>query len=337
MIVNVDIEHIHDKYVYLDWNVFKYMKNPRTDRIDLDNEFYRVICTLKKKYRFPTSLAHIKDRLRNYSEEYRNVIEEDFEFAYKVSEGKYISFIEQENGLALVNADIRGAIDEYLKECNEDKKKHIFWDNGWGTAQIDIDKLDSNHPMYEYLKKHNAEFNADNMSEFLEDLYQNIFDDNTKYAALRDWIRTLDINETTFYISNFSEKSMLDILMYKIGPFLLSFNCSDIDELVIKWKDIAKRYFGNGIQEPSMEQLLIQGYALLEMHPLMKKEKLKKNKNTLDNIIRDGNHCYYASEAKYFVTEDEGTRVKALFLYKAYDIKTKIYSMEEFIDKISVC
>lgn len=32
MNLNVDIKHINDKYIYLDWNVFKYMKNPRTDK-----------------------------------------------------------------------------------------------------------------------------------------------------------------------------------------------------------------------------------------------------------------------------------------------------------------
>lgn len=300
----------------------------------MDKEFYRVIRTLKKKYRFPTSLAHIKDRLRNYSEEHRKDIEEDFEFAYRVSEGKYISFIEQENGLVLANADIRGAIDEYLNECNEEKKLNSFCDYSWGTAQIDIDKLDSKHPMYEYLRNHNAEFNADNMNEFLEDLYQNIFDDNSKYSALRDWIRSFDINETTFYINSFSEMCMLDLLMYKMGPFLLSFGCSNINELAVKWKDIAKRYVGEGVKEPSLEQLLMQGYTLLDMHPLLKKDKLKKRKNTLDNIIRDGNHCYYASGARYFVTEDEGTRIKTQFLYKAYGIDTKVLSMEEFINKI---
>lgn len=336
MNAKVEIEHVHDKYIYLDWNVFKYMKNPRMDKNEVDKEFYQAVCMLKKRYRFPTSLAHIKDRLRNYSVEHRKDIEDDFEFAYSVSEGKYVSFIAQEKGLGIVTADIRAAIDEYLNECNEEKTLSLPGDYGWGTALIDIDKLDSKHPMYEYLKNHNAEFNANNMKEFLEDLYQNIFDDNLKYSALRDWIRSFDINETTFYINNFSEMSMLDSLMYKMGPFLLSFSCSDIDELALKWKDVAKRYFGDGVKEPSLEQLLMQGYTLLDMHPLLKKDKLKKRKNTLDNIIRDGNHCYYASGARYFVTEDEGTRIKAQFLYKAYGIDTKVLSMEEFVNKICV-
>ena len=121
MNAKVEIKHVHDKYIYLDWNVFKYMKNPRMDKNEVDKEFYQAVCMLKKRYRFPTSLAHIKDRLRNYSVEHRKDIEDDFEFAYSVSEGKYVSFIAQEKGLGIVTADIRAAIDEYLNECNEEK------------------------------------------------------------------------------------------------------------------------------------------------------------------------------------------------------------------------
>ena len=80
----------------------------------------------------------------------------------------------------------------------------------------------------------------------------------------------------------------------------------------------------------------MQGYVLLDMHPLFKKEKLKKKKNTLDNIIRDGNHCYYASKAKYFVSEDEGVRKKVSFLYEVYGIKTNVKSEQEFMNTVTI-
>ena len=83
-------------------------------------------------------------------------------------------------------------------------------------------------------------------------------------------------------------------------------------------------------KELSLELLLTNGYGLLELHPNFN-DKLKKNKNTLDNIVRDSNHAYYASEAYYFVSEDENTRKKISFLYKVYGIKTKVVSEEEFI------
>ncbi len=66
------------------------------------------------------------------------------------------------------------------------------------------------------------------------------------------------------------------------------------------------------------------------MHPMFH-DKLKKNKNTLSNIVRDSSHVDYASEANYFVSEDVQTRKKTKFLYDVYGIKTKIVSEEEFI------
>ena len=86
---------------------------------------------------------------------------------------------------------------------------------------------------------------------------------------------------------------------------------------------------------PPIEMQLIQRYALLDMHPFFR-EKLKNNKNTLDNIVRDGTHCFYASKARYFISEDEGTREKTKLIYKAYGIRTKVVSGPEFWDFFEV-
>lgn len=72
---------------------------------------------------------------------------------------------------------------------------------------------------------------------------------------------------------------------------------------------------------------------MLDFHPLFS-EKLKANKNTLDNIIRDSNHVYYASEAEYFISEDKNTRVKTKFIYEVFDIATKVVSEKEFLEII---
>ena len=117
-------------------------------------------------------------------------------------------------------------------------------------------------------------------------------------------------------------------------PFLDSFK-DDESTLLKKWSTIANRWFSFNNKEPRMDLLLTQGYSLLDMHPLFK-EKLKKGKNTLDNIIRDGNHCFYASGAKYFISEDVNTRKKTAFLYQAYGIKTKVVSEQEFLNCVQV-
>lgn len=113
-------------------------------------------------------------------------------------------------------------------------------------------------------------------------------------------------------------------------PFLESMSY-DVPELQKKWKSIAENWFSMYHKEVCLELLLTNGYGLLDLHPKFH-DKLKKNKNTLDNIVRDGNHAYYASEACYFVSEDGHTREKTQFLYDVYGIKTKVVSEAEFIN-----
>lgn len=337
MNINVNTEHIYDKYIYLDWNVFKYMKNNREDKMDLDKEFFEAVLKLKKKYRFPTSLAHIKDRMRNFNEEYRSKVQEDFEFIYSVSDGKFVTMIPESNILGIVNADIRGCIDEYINECVDDRKINFESDIMFESKLINLEKLEQSHPMYEYLLNHECLLNNKNFNEFMEKMYEDIFDKKTEYAKLRDYIRSFDITKAEFNVSNLSELCALDKLMYHCAPMFLSFRYEKVEELLEVWKEIADRFFSlNGNVTPSMEQLLMQGYVLLDMHPLIKKERLKKGKNTLDNIIRDGNHCYYASNAKYFISEDMDTRMKTKFLYTVYEIKTKVYSEKEFLEHVMI-
>lgn len=56
MNINVNTKHIYDKYIYLDWNVFKYMKNNREDKMDLDKEFFEAVLKLKKNIDFRQAL-----------------------------------------------------------------------------------------------------------------------------------------------------------------------------------------------------------------------------------------------------------------------------------------
>ena len=134
-------------------------------------------------------------------------------------------------------------------------------------------------------------------------------------------------------MQSFSQRGLLDSLLYYMSPLIDSFSENEA-ELVGKWAGIVTVWFKQANSNPSREQLLKEGYLLLDFHPLFN-DKLKKGKNTLDNIVRDGNHCFYASKAKYFVSEDEKTRRKTSFMYKAFGIDTKVVSIDEFMKNFS--
>lgn len=77
------------------------------------------------------------------------------------------------------------------------------------------------------------------------------------------------------------------------------------------------------------ELLVTSAYEMLDFHPLFK-EKLKKSKNTLSNIVRDSKIVYYATGSKYFVTEDTNCAEKSDFVLKALGYKIDVISMEKF-------
>ena len=49
--LQIDKTLLNARYIYLDWNVIKYMKEPRLDKGGLDKEFKNTVIKLKKKYK----------------------------------------------------------------------------------------------------------------------------------------------------------------------------------------------------------------------------------------------------------------------------------------------
>lgn len=322
---------VHDSYIYLDWNVFKYMKDNRSQYKELDREFSHLINTIKRRYRIPISLAHIQDRMNRFSVKHIEDVKDDFTFVDSVCKGDFICDIPNKNNqLGLVKVDIKNCYIEYMNEM-KNSQNDIDFVSFISDCTFDLNSLNPSHPMYCYLRDNHGIMKDFNV--FLEKMYKDIFEENGLYANLRNYIRQFEIDRAEFYVLDLTELCELDRLLYHITPFLLSFKYDSIDKLRDIWKKIANRFFSYNENNPSIELLLVQGYALLDMHPFFKKEKLKKKKNTLDNIIRDGSHCYYASKAKYFVSEDEAIRAKASFLYSVYDIKTKVLSEQELLYK----
>ncbi len=329
MIVN---KICQDKYIYLDWNVVKYMISPRSDKKELDEEMKRIVYDLKKKYKFPYSDGHIKDRANHYDEKYREKVKSDFAFFEGITNSYCLAKCNELNKLVMIEKSIMDAFDEKIKEEKNKKEFKIpYFLNPEDTFSVDMNKISKEHPLYEMLERNRGIYNPLSMSKFLEELYDEIFVNVDKYKKFRTYIKQFEFDRevTREQQRTLKDQQYLDFLLLHMTPFLESMSY-DVRQLQKKWKSIAENWFSMYSKELSLELLLTNGYGLLELHPNFN-DKLKKNKNTLDNIVRDSNHAYYASEAYYFVSEDEKTREKISFLYKVYGIKTKVVSEEEFI------
>lgn len=317
----------NQRYIYLDWNVIKYMKNPRQNKIELDSQFAKTVFALKRKYKFPYSNAHIKDISNHYSDAYKDKVEDDISFAQKINDNHCIC-INNNNEIFVMKYDMKTHFWKHISEQQSVLPPQIKNTIDY-SFNVNMAELSENHPMFDFLKKHNGLISPNDMDTFFDELYNEIFQNNETYKRFRDFIPKINISTDFNQAYSNAETLALDSLLYHIGPFISSFKY-DEDTLKKEWLDISRRFFTLRTDNPTQAFLLTNSYMLLDMHPLFK-EKLKKNKNTLDNIVRDGNHCYFASNSKYYVSEDEHTRNKTSFLYKVFNIKTKVKSESEFL------
>lgn len=104
-------------YIYLDWNVIKYLKEPRPDKEKLDRDVYEIVMKLNKKYVFPFSEAHIEDRCNNFKEEYLPLIQDDLQFVGRLSNDYCVAQSEDGEELKAIKYDvIRTRINDRILE-----------------------------------------------------------------------------------------------------------------------------------------------------------------------------------------------------------------------------
>lgn len=327
-------------YIYLDWNVYKYLKKSR--EIDRDKAGHEVDLKMKSlvqrlsaKYKFPYSEGHIKDAANKYTPEKRNYIEDDFSFAETINHQECIGYGYVGSRLVFdtQRKPMLDLFDEFIEE--RAKKPDIAFDEITITPfPVDMKQIKEDHPLYDFLISNNGIMDMGKLNTYLVSMVYELFTGTEFYKKLREYVDKLDKLKILNMDTNLGARLLLDRHLYYIFPFLDSFDDEE-GKLARKWPGIVYHYLKMNNPNPTIEMQLIQGYTLLDMHPFFR-EKLKKNKNTLDNIVRDGTHCFYASKARYFISEDEGTREKTKLIYKAYGIRTKFVSEAEFLDFFEV-
>jgi len=290
------------------------MIKPRQGYENIDNQIKSTVLFLKRKYKFPFSNAHVWDRANHFMEEYRQEVENDFRFFENITDQNCIAYCEDLNKFAMIKYSIQTMFDNEISSTKNDIKINPII-NPENAFLVDMSRIEQNHPLFKYFQNNNGRYSQLTMNDFLEELSKVIFTDVSVYRDLREYIKGLKIKkkELTQALS-MKNKDYLDYLLLHMWPFISSMSYSK-EELQKNWNTIAESWFGMNNRIINRDLLIINGYMLLEMHPRFN-DKLKKDKNTLDNIRRDANHAWYASEAQYFVSEDEHTREKTNFIYQ---------------------
>ena len=196
---------------------------------------------------------------------------------------------------------------------------------------IDMKKLDTDHPLRPMLEQTQGILSPFAFYRWLSEMFETFFTMPDAYNNMRNYIEKIQDG----LCNNNTESIYGQQLIECSKPFLESFKLKSKDELCLIWKDVVNSWLNINFpdsQPPSLEVLLIS-YALLDMHPLFHEKINPKNK--LDNLVRDSKLICYASSSEYFVTEDKKCYEKAKFIYKVYNKNTKVFKMEELLNKFS--
>lgn len=328
---------IRHKYIYLDWNVYFYMENPRQDdKGKIDEAMKELVMNLKGEYFFPYSEGHIQDLSSKFDESKREYIKTDVAFAETINNqwcaggGSNEKVIE----IAFQKKPMMDFFNEYIGRSDDPTIEDLLngmRDINFSEFDVDMSKVSKDHPLYEVVKANGGKMSGEILKKMLVNSYTSMFSNSGQYKQMRSYADKVDLNNLNRPMQ-FVDRIEADRELYYQKVF---YDCLNDDEKTLqgKWASVVKRYFSRNGGNVPLEKQLIQGYSLLDMHPLFH-DKLKKN-NTVDNIRRDGIHCFYASKADYLVSEDEKTRRKISFMYDAYGIKTKVVSEEEFIQAMA--
>lgn len=180
----VDADQIWNKdYIYLDWNVIKYLKEPRPDKEKLDRDVYEIVMKLNKKYVFPFSEAHFEDRCNNFKEEYLPLIQDDLQFVGRLSNDYCVAQSEDGEELKAIKYDVISLFNTVMSrekvtvDCNR-----LFPD--MVPFQVDIQNIE-----LDYVKDFWGEDSIcdhEKLVTVVETIFSKELSNNELYKAVRD-------------------------------------------------------------------------------------------------------------------------------------------------------
>lgn len=326
---------MREEYIYLDWNVIQYAKNPRQGR--MDEELAQLIRRLSKKYRIPYSEAHLRDLASGFSEETKKYVDDDLKFLSDITKSDALVFIiNAQNGQEHIGIQPRECEEDFAAIINAIKDEENiaieFSPNGDAGFPVEVSMLDQGDVFLESLKNNNGELNSLVMSQVLKELWDNR-DNPELYKRFRRQAQKVVehlkarpntlINESTTIYS-------------ELAPFFKYLSLKkeqEIEEIFLPALVAFAKLSDRDFENLSMGAKIELAYGLLDFQPIFS-EKVN-NKNRPSNQLRDLNHFLSASNAKIFVTEDTGSLRKSRFLIRALGMRVKALNISEFIARFS--
>lgn len=313
-------------YIYLDWNVIQYMKHGRiSDGFDAV-KFKEFIGELSKTYSFPASEGHLLDLASTFKAENIKYVKEDIEFLKEIS-GGFMLGINPDESLIPVKADIS----REFEKVKLDKNSYLEIAVTGESYQIDMNKLSRDSLLRPHLEENDGILGPSVMESLLRKIRDSI-DTPEIYKRFRTEVSNLksSFSKNDTVLSNKSQ------YFKNIEALPDCFKINDYDSLLENFPKILESFLaidGRYIEQLTKCQKIDISYLLLDFHPLFRDKINKKNKP--ENIHRDSKHLFFASDAKYYVTEDDSSFKKAKFITKALGLRVRVMKMNELRLKLT--
>lgn len=311
------------KYIYLDWNVIKYMKDQVvTDKYD-GFEFEVLFKKLAKRFKFPYSESHLRDLLVSDKDDNPKV-KEDLDYLMFVSEGF---------GVFTVGHDIvinRFDVYEHFERLKCEPAASMSFEVTGESFEIDTDKMHSDSAYKELIEENDGVLDGSVIKKFIETAAVSM-DDPDWYKNMREQISRLkkDFDGESNTVLDQGSENYKNVLPFL--EFLADEAAADHPDKFPAAVESFLSISGKKIEHLEGLEKLYIGYQLLDFHPAFK-EKIKK-KNKPSNLVRDMLNVIFAAEAAYYVSEDGNSRKKAKYVYAAFSLPVKVVGMNEFVSR----
>lgn len=323
------------EYIYFDWNVVKYAKQPRLGKSD--DALLPIITRLAKRYDIPYSEAHLRDLASGHSEENKHYSDQDLKFLATLTGSKAIVFVrEEETGaewLAIQSRNIEADFSAILQTVSfEEAAKVDFAVDITEGISIELSLLEKDDIFLAALKDNEGKLDASVMRSILTMLWENKNDPEFYKRLRRQAQRVVENIEArpTALINDFPRVYAEVLPFFK---YLSMEERDDIQKVFPSALSAFAKFSGRDFQKLALGARLELAYDLLDFQPLFAEKISKKNRPS--NQLRDMKHLYSASEAKFFVTEDRSSLEKSRFVCQALGMKVKVLDVSEFIARFS--
>lgn len=313
------------KYIILDWNVIKYLKNPRLGK-DEDCILKDTIKRLRKKYYFPFCESHLRDLKQSVKQGFEDKIYSDLDFLKDISES--VGLLPDRTMKTLAKYSVREYFDILLKEIPPAIK---LTPKPLATRVVDMEKLETDNPLKPLLDRTGGILSPISFYEWLNEMFITFFDDPDVYRKMRSYVNKIYKDLCSCDTTEPYGRQLIECST----PFFESIDIQNKEELSLVWNNVVDSWLRMNFHEsePNPLEALSVSYALLDMHPLFQEKMNSKNK--LDNMVRDSKLICYASSSEYLITEDKKCYEKAKFIYNVYGYTTKVIKINEFLYRFS--